>query len=161
MGRLHGIVLVTPDPERQRSFYERQLGLGVARDADGAVTFGLRGAALALRPAPAGAAPEIRIALQVPSLDARVEALKAKGVAFEGAVEEGPEGRFAVLRDPDGNTVLLVEPRESAPAGSWPTLSHAIVNTARYATAAHFYRETLGLRVADERDGWIEFDTGF
>jgi lactoylglutathione lyase len=38
-----------------------------------------------------------------------VEALKAKGVEFEGEPEESPYGVYAQVRDPDGNVFGLLE----------------------------------------------------
>ena len=37
MGRLHCVLLLTPDLARQRSFYETQLGLEAARTDDNTV----------------------------------------------------------------------------------------------------------------------------
>jgi catechol 2,3-dioxygenase-like lactoylglutathione lyase family enzyme len=160
MGRLHSIILLTPDLERQKAFYEHKLGLGLAHATPEWVSFALRGAALALRAAPAGTPAELQIAITAVPLESRVEALKSRGVAFEGDIEDAPACRLAVLRDPDGNRVQLVEPKGPDAEGKWPRLSHAIVNSARFATAAHFYRDVLGLRVAEEHDGWVEFETG-
>lgn len=38
-----------------------------------------------------------------------VEALKAKGVRFEGEPEEAPYGAYAQVGDPDGNVFGLLE----------------------------------------------------
>lgn len=38
-----------------------------------------------------------------------VEALKGKGVEFEGEPEESPYGTYAQVRDPDGNVFGLLE----------------------------------------------------
>ena len=160
MGRLHSIILLTPDLERQKAFYALMLGLGLATATPGWVWLGLRGGGVARRAAPAGAPAELQIAITAVPLESRVEALKARGVAFEGEIEDAPACRLAVLRDPDGNRVQLVEPKGPESEGKWPRLSHAIVNSARFATAAHFYRDVLGLRVAEEHDGWVEFETG-
>ncbi len=160
MGRLHCIILLTPELERQKAFYEHKLGLGVARTSPDWVSFTLRGASLVLRAAPAGAAAELQIAILAQPLAARVEALAARGVAFEGGIEDEPACRLALLRDPDGNRVRLVEPKDAEPQATWPRLSYAIVNSSRFASTLHFYREVLGLRVVEEHEGWVEFDTG-
>lgn len=160
MGRLHCIILFTPELERQKAFYEQKLGLKVSHESPGWVSFDLRGALLALRAAPAGAGPELQLAITAQPLEARIEALQAKGVVFEGGIEDAPTCRLAVIRDPEGNRVQLVEPRGAESQGHWPRLSHAIVSSVKFASTAHFYRDVLGLRVADEHDGWVEFDTG-
>jgi catechol 2,3-dioxygenase-like lactoylglutathione lyase family enzyme len=160
MGRLHCIILYTPELDRQKAFYSEKLGLGVSHASPEWVGFALRGASLALHAAKAGTPAELQLAITAIPLEPRIEALKARGVTFDGEIEDAPTCRLAVLRDPEGNRVQLVEPKGAGPEGLWPRLSHAIVNAARFASTTHFYREVLGLRVADERDGWVEFDTG-
>ncbi len=161
MGRLHCVVLLTPDVERQRAFYADQLGLQVSRSEPDRTVLAARGAALVLRPQAAGAAAELRVAITATPLDARVAALRAKGACFEGDVSEDALARRALVRDPEGNLVELVEPRESFAEATWPTLSHVIVSATKYDETVAFYRELLGLKLADEdEDRWVEFDTG-
>lgn len=45
----------------------------------------------------------------VNDLAGTVEALKAKGVAFESEPEEAPYGAYAQVRDPDGNVLGLLQ----------------------------------------------------
>jgi catechol 2,3-dioxygenase-like lactoylglutathione lyase family enzyme len=64
------------------------------------------------------------------------------------------------LHDPEGNRLRLVESSAEVATGAGPWISHAFVNTLDLAASAHFYREVLGLKVANESERWIEFGTG-
>jgi predicted enzyme related to lactoylglutathione lyase len=160
MGRLSIVVLFTPEIARQREFYEKTLGLESAANAARWVQFGTRDAALALRPVNEGEPPRIELGFDVPSLDQRLEQLKSRGVELTGAVEESAECRIARVTDPEGNVVQLVERRKPTTNGRWPRLSHAIINAQAFEQVAHFYHDALGFRMTEEREHWIEFDTG-
>ena len=160
MGRLSIVVLFTPEIARQREFYEKNLGLSLAAAAARWVQFGTCDAVLALRPLTAGEAPRIELGFDVPSLDERLALLRSRGVEPLEHVEDSPDCRIARVRDPEGNVVQLVERRKPTNAGKWPRLSHAIVNAQSFEACAHFYHDALGFRMTEERENWIEFDTG-
>ena len=50
-----------------------------------------------------------RLIFDVDDMSGTVEALKAKGVAFESEPEEAPYGIYAQVRDPDGNVFGLLQ----------------------------------------------------
>jgi glyoxylase I family protein len=52
--------------------------------------------------------------LQVPDLHAFVALLRARGVQFRNAAEEGPGGLQIQAEDPDGNPVELFQPAEGS-----------------------------------------------
>ncbi|MFN8589148.1 MAG: VOC family protein [Candidatus Eisenbacteria bacterium] len=160
MNRLHSVVLVTSDLDRQREFYEQRLGLVPAHAEAGLVAFGTAGAALALQRADAGAPAEVRLTLTADALDARLELLRTRGVTVEVAPAATPLGRVAIVRDPEGNRVQLSEAAPTFAAATGPALSHAIVNAARFDETVAFYRELLGLKMAEEDGAWVVFDTG-
>jgi predicted enzyme related to lactoylglutathione lyase len=160
MGRLSIVVLFTPEIARQREFYEKTLGLESAAAAARWVQFGTRDAALALRPVKDGESARIELGFDVPSLDQRLAQLRARGVEPAGPVEESSECRIARVCDPEGNVVQLVERRNPTTNGRWPRLSHAIINAQAFEACAHFYHDALGFRMSEEREHWIEFDTG-
>ncbi len=54
----------------------------------------------------------------------------------------------------------LVEGARDFSGNDGPTLSHAIVNAGKFDDTVAFYRETLGLKVAEEDGAWVVFDTG-
>ncbi len=160
MALLVSILLHSPEPSAQRRFYEHQLGLVGQGEADGAVHFHTVGAALALRPQSVAAPPSIELWVRAADLDRKLLSLSAHGIQPEGAVESLPEGRVARLRDPDGNAICLVQLVQDSPGSTGPRVSHVFVNTLDLAATAEYYREVLGLRVANESEHWVEFDTG-
>src|SRR5262245_27109623 len=160
MGRLSVVVLFTPDLARQREFYEKSLGMKTASDLARWVQYGTRDAALALRALESGEKPRIELGFDVGPLDARLAQLKSRGVAPKGELEESADCRIARVVDPEGNVLQLVERRKPTTAGPWPRLSHAIVNAQSFDACVHFYHDSLGFRIAEEREHWVEFDTG-
>ena len=136
MGRLSIVVLFTPELARQQEFYEKSLGLSAASAAARWVQFGTRDAALALRPLASGETPRIELGFDVPSLNDRLAVLKSRGVEPVGELEESPDCRIARVTDPEGNVVQLVERRKPTSTGSWPRLSHAIVNAQLFEACA-------------------------
>ncbi len=158
MGRLYCVVLLTPDSERQRSFYQERLGLDPARSDQSLTVFALRGASLVVRGGAAKA--ELRLAITASPLEPRLAAAKARGAAGDATIVTDEIGRHALLTDPEGNGVHLVEPNGELAQGKWPRLSHAIVNASKFDETVAFYREVLGLKLADEDERSVEFDTG-
>ena len=96
-----------------RAFYADVLGLAVVREAPAVVTLaGATGAEIVLhegRPAAACAETHAFVQFLVGDIDASVRELNARGVA--SAVADRPYGRYARLRDPEGNVVGLEQSR--------------------------------------------------
>ena len=159
MGLLVSIQLHSPDADAQRTFYEQQLGLTGTTSKQG-TQFETQGAMLAVRAASAGETAFIELLIRAADLDAKVTALAAHGIHAEGAIESSPQGPSARFRDPEGNAIRLTQLRENVTHGSGPRVSHVFVNTLTLAECARFYREILNLKVANESEHWIEFDTG-
>jgi catechol 2,3-dioxygenase-like lactoylglutathione lyase family enzyme len=160
MGRLSIVVLFTPDLARQREFYEKSLGMTAAGATARWVQFGTRDAALALRALGEGEKPRIELGFDVGPLEARLSQLASRGVTPVGELEESADCRIARVGDPEGNVLQLVERRKPTAPGPWPRLSHAIVNVRSFEACARFYHDALGFKIAEEREHWIEFDTG-
>jgi len=55
-----------------------------------------------------------RFQLEVPDLDAQVEALRAAGATFRNEIVQGVGGRQILVEDPAGNCVELFEPGPAA-----------------------------------------------
>jgi len=112
--------LATRDAARARAFYEGVLGLSLVEDSPFALVFDARGTPLRiqkvdeLRPHPFTA-----LGWQVPRIDEVVDHLARKGVTFERfagmdqdarGIWRSPSGaRVAWFKDPDGNTLSVVE----------------------------------------------------
>jgi methylmalonyl-CoA/ethylmalonyl-CoA epimerase len=119
--RLHQVAQRAEDLDRATAFYRDVLGLRhlASYDPPGLVFFDLGGARLLLE----RAAPSSLLYLEVPDIDAAVEALRAKGVEIasdphmifadaEGTFgEAGTEEWMAFFKDTEGNLVGLVERR--------------------------------------------------
>jgi catechol 2,3-dioxygenase-like lactoylglutathione lyase family enzyme len=102
--------------DRAVEFYTEALGLKlVYRYGDhwASVEAG-RGLTIGLHPAsaemPAGRRGSMSIGLELTgSIHDAVKALEAKGVQFQGAVNEGKGGSFVGFSDPDGNQLYLAQ----------------------------------------------------
>jgi len=119
--RLHQVAQRAEDLDRATAFYRDVLGLRhlASYDPPGLVFFDLDGARLLLE----RAAPSSLLYVEVPDIDAAVEALRAKGVEIasephmifadsDGTFgEAGTEEWMAFFKDTEGNLVGLVERR--------------------------------------------------
>lgn len=151
MGRLHAILLLTPDVAKQRAWYGAQLGLTPVSAAE-PDTFATRGATLSLV---ASDTAQIELVIAVTGLAARVAAIRNRGAEVDHTAGE----REATMLDPDGNRLRLIEDAQAS-IGQWPTLSHVIVNTPDLARAGHFYRDAFGLKLADDTGAFLELESG-
>jgi predicted enzyme related to lactoylglutathione lyase len=105
------IWLPVTDMNRAVAFYRDSLGLEVI-DHDGdwsEVTAGDQRIGLNANESPAGDGGAV-IAFAVDDLDATVEELTGKGVAFTDETSEHPWGKIAPFRDPEGNDLQLYAP---------------------------------------------------
>jgi predicted enzyme related to lactoylglutathione lyase len=100
------------DLARARAFYEGVLGLKVSQEPGpvpwmefdlGNATLGLGAYGERWKSSPDGAL----VALEVEDFDAAIAELKAKNVPFSFDGMETPVCHFAIVRDPDGNAVMI------------------------------------------------------
>lgn len=97
-------------------FYSEMLGLRLAYrfgDHWASVELG-KGLTIGLHPAsaemPAGRPGSMAIGLELAgSIHEAMATLQAKGVKFDGPVNEGKSGSFVGFRDPDGNQLYLAQ----------------------------------------------------
>jgi len=110
------VTVYVSDMDRAVKFYSETLGLKLAYrfgDHWASVEAG-KGLTIGLHPAsaemPAGRKGSMAIGLELagPIRDA-VKALEAKGVRFQGQVNEGKAGSFIGFEDPDGNALYLTQ----------------------------------------------------
>jgi predicted enzyme related to lactoylglutathione lyase len=100
------------DMARSRAFYEGVLGLKVSQEPGvvpwmefdlGNTTLGLGNYGDAWKPSADGAL----LALEVDDFDKSLAELKAKNIPFSLEGMETPVCHFAIVRDPDGNAVMI------------------------------------------------------
>lgn len=116
---LGGAFLRAHDPVRLGQWYAEELGARAVAELDGLTLF----AATPTEPPAAPPQPHeteaadaastagiATLSFQVIDLDAMVEQLRASGATVDVDPADHPEGRFARLRDPEGNLIQLVEP---------------------------------------------------
>lgn len=101
------------DMPRARAFYEETLGLGPSHNGGSSpwVEFDLPGggclAITTVTPNQPSASAGGTIAFEVDDLPATIAELKAKGVDFAMDNIESPVCRMAIVKDPDGNAIIL------------------------------------------------------
>jgi catechol 2,3-dioxygenase-like lactoylglutathione lyase family enzyme len=112
--------VATTDAARARDFYEKTLGLEFVADEPFALVFSLNGHMLRVfKVQTLIAAKHTVLGWDVPDIVAKVEALAAKGIAFqrypgmqqdELGIWASPSGaRVAWFEDPDGNNLSLTQ----------------------------------------------------
>jgi catechol 2,3-dioxygenase-like lactoylglutathione lyase family enzyme len=119
LGEIAGVMIFTDDVSRLVSFYRDKLGLTVAEDNGKSVMFATPqpgGTQLAIESHSevSGRSKEpdrIMINLRVEDCRKLYGELKNRGVEFAAEPYEDPDGAYVVatFRDPDGNTLQLVE----------------------------------------------------
>ena len=118
------VALPTPDPEKSLAFYRDTLGFEVRMDetfADGQMRWielvppGTP-TAIALGPPPPGGATSVNsgIIVSTTDIDADHAALKAAGADVDDEISRmgGPVPPMFWIRDPDGNSLIIVQPNE-------------------------------------------------
>ncbi|GAM09155.1 glyoxalase-like domain protein [Geobacter sp. OR-1] len=113
--RMKNVVVFVKDTAAAKKFYKEQLQLPVANETDFMIEF-FPGATSSLGVATAlheAAFPLVGrhtgITLQVNDLDSFCKRLIDEGVAFAEPLEQTPWGKMAVVKDPDGNQIALVD----------------------------------------------------
>jgi len=110
-----GFFFTASDPEALASWYAEHLGIDPPPSSYDAEVWTQRAGPTVFAPfGPEGGSPVGRggwgINFRVGDLDAMVGQLRASGIDVESDAEEYPNGRFAQLRDPEGNAIQLWEP---------------------------------------------------
>ena len=102
------------DIARARKFYEEVLGLKLSPEFPATETsvwieYDLGNATLGLGNYPgwSSSADGGMVALEVENFDQAVENLRQKGVAFHYEPTETPVCHFGIVRDPDGNAIMI------------------------------------------------------
>jgi len=111
-----GFFFKAKDPKALAEWYEKNLGVGRTPTAKGMAPWHQDAGTTAFQPFPATTkyfGPETQqwmLNFRVANLDAMVAQLTAAGIKVEVDPQKYPNGRFALLHDPEGNPIQLWEP---------------------------------------------------
>ena len=117
MFRSGNVTIYVTNMDRAVRFYTETLGLKLAYrfgdhwasvECGKGLTIGLHPTSEPVALAPSKGAPSIGLELEG-TMEEAMKKLGAKGVKFEGVIDEGKAGRFAHFHDPDGNALYLAE----------------------------------------------------
>jgi catechol 2,3-dioxygenase-like lactoylglutathione lyase family enzyme len=121
---LGGVFFKCDDPKAQQAWYEKHLGLPVADDGCAIFQWRQRDAekpgTTIWGPFPKtteyfGPGPAtFMINYRVENLDAILKALESEGIWIDPKREDSQYGRFAWIKDPEGNRIELWEPPEGS-----------------------------------------------
>ena len=107
-------VLYTLDADADRAWFADVLGLDSVDAGGGWLIFALPPSELAAHPA-SGDGGEVELYLMCDDLDATMQELRDKDVAFDGAVTDEAWGRVTKILLPSGARLGLYEPRHASP----------------------------------------------
>ena len=111
-----GVFVRARDPEALQRWYGTHLGVDAPPESYDTSSWWQEAGPTVLAAMPAdsahfgGPAHSWSLNFRVRDLDAMVAQLRAAGIAVEVDPEAYPNGRFAALRDPEGNPVQLWQP---------------------------------------------------
>ena len=111
-----GFFFKAKDPKALAEWYEKNLGVGRTPTAKGMEPWRQEAGATAFQPFPAttkyfgSETQQWMINFRVANLDAMVAQLTASGIKVDVDPQKYPNGRFALLHDPEGNPIQLWEP---------------------------------------------------
>jgi predicted enzyme related to lactoylglutathione lyase len=112
---MKNVVIFVRDMDKAKKFYKEQLKLPFVNESQAMMEFfpgagASLGVALAMHEA---ALPLVGrhtgITLKVDELEKLCQELAAAGVAFPEPLDSSPWGKMAVVQDPDGNQIALVD----------------------------------------------------
>ena len=112
--RLHSISIFVHGPEPSVSFYRDTLGLSLEREGDFGAEFRSGDVVLGICPARTAAARTLigrhtGVTLAVENLAAFCVRLRRQGVSFTSELSRTPWGKMAMIADPDGNILALMD----------------------------------------------------
>lgn len=110
---LNFVVVYSRDMEAAKTFYER-LGLTFKREKHGSgpghYAAELGATVFEIYPCQGESSSATRLGFHLPSVDRTVDRLRNHNVKIHSPPKDSPWGRRAVVEDPDGNRVELVQP---------------------------------------------------
>ncbi|MGC2427753.1 MAG: VOC family protein [Nitrososphaeraceae archaeon] len=111
--KVGAIILLTTNMKKSIKFYKDTLGLPIKTKSADWTEFFSDGTVLALHPAKKKyklrAGPNMLIGFMVNDLDDLIKQLKRKKVKFFKKPKEEPFGKHAIIVDPDGHLISIVQ----------------------------------------------------
>ena len=111
--KVGAIILLTTNMKKSIKFYKDTLGLPIKTKSADWTEFFSDGTVLALHPAKKKyklrAGPNMLIGFMVNDLDDLIKQLKKKKVKFFKKPKEEPFGKHAIILDPDGHLISIVQ----------------------------------------------------
>jgi catechol 2,3-dioxygenase-like lactoylglutathione lyase family enzyme len=111
--KVGAIILLTANMKKSIKFYKDTLGLPIKTKSADWTEFFSDGTVLALHPAKKKyklrAGPNMLIGFMVNDLDDLIKQLKRKKVKFFKKPKEEPFGKHAIILDPDGHLISIVQ----------------------------------------------------
>jgi lactoylglutathione lyase len=111
--KVGAIILLTTNMKKSIKFYKDTLGLPIKTKSADWTEFFSDGTVLALHPAKKKyklrAGPNMLIGFMVNDLDDLIKQLKRKKVKFFKKPKEEPFGKHAIILDPDGHLISIVQ----------------------------------------------------
>ena len=121
-GKIGAVILLVSDMENSTRFYRDVLNLPIKSQSKDWTEFFNRETVLALHPAhkaqqKSSAQGKVLVGFMVSDLEAEVEQLQKKNVKFFKRLKEEPFGKHAIIEDPDGHLISLVEIKSKGDEG--------------------------------------------
>ena len=116
--RIGAAILIVSDIKKSTKFYRDVLGMELKQKSKGWTEFGSRGTVLALHPVKKKKKRNIKrnrsmlVGFNVTDIESVCKGLKKKKVKFYKKLTEEPFGKHAIIKDPDGHLISLVEMSE-------------------------------------------------
>ncbi|MBO9539390.1 VOC family protein [bacterium] len=109
---IQSVLIFVSDMDRSVTFYRDVLGLSVLSSNPAITEFEMGGITFGLQYMPAGARNNgmaVTIDFAVDDIQAMIDKLEAKGVAFVAKELDQPFNKLAKFQDPDGNLLGFIE----------------------------------------------------
>ena len=119
--RIGAVILLVSDMKDSIKFYRDILGMEVKEKSKDWTEFSKHGTVLALHPVKKSKKRNIKrsksmlVGFNVYEIETLCKDLKKKKVRFYKKLSEEPFGKHAIIRDPDGHLISLIEPPAEAP----------------------------------------------
>jgi lactoylglutathione lyase len=110
--RIGAAILLVSDMKRSTSFYRDTLGMELKEQSKSWTEFSKRGTVLALHPAKKKKVKKsnsMLVGFSVSDFDDVVGSLKKKKVKFYKKPTQEPFGKHAIIQDPDGHLISIVQ----------------------------------------------------